>query len=175
MLKLTPCSTVSSTPSKKKSYSYNISTPMNTFPALNTRAHLSPSQIALLPKNKFDDAAINHIATLQESEVEPLLPEILTWLQDLNWPINHVVLPLLHRYPALIVEPVREILRTDDVGWIYFVLSNVVKEMPLQDQCKLRVEIERIAKEPTKEEAENEVDVEAQEILDGLAPRKEKN
>jgi hypothetical protein len=143
-----------------------ITETMSTSPALNTLAHLSPAQIALLPKDKSDEAAINHISTLSESEIEPLLPEILTWLQDPNWPLAGVVLPFVLQYPTLITEPVREILRTDDVEWIYVVLGNVVKEMPLAQRRKLRIEIERIATEPTKEEKENEVDVDAREILD---------
>jgi hypothetical protein len=139
---------------------------MSTSPALNTRAHLSPAQIALLPKDKFDDAAIEHISTLSDSEIEPLLPEILTWLQDSNWPIVWVVLPFVLHYPTLITEPVREILRTGDAAWIDVVLRNVVKEMPLAQRNELRIEIERMATEPTEEEKENEVDVDAREILD---------
>jgi hypothetical protein len=146
---------------------------MDTSSALNTRAHLSPAQLALLPKDKHDDAAIAHISTLPESEIEPLLPEILTWLQDPNWPIARTVLPFILQHPALIVEPLRQVLRTDDVEWIYVVLCNVIKEMPLEERRKMRVEIERIAREPTEEEKENELDVDAQGILDGLDAKKE--
>lgn len=78
--------------------------------------------------------------------------ELLTWLQNFNWPIARDVLPFVLQYSNLIVEPVRAILKTDDVAWIHVFLVNVVRMLPFVERKKLKAELERIARESTGEE-----------------------
>lgn len=45
------------------------------------------------PSNKFDIEVINHLQLRKSDELIPLLPELLEWIQDMNWP---VALPIVH-------------------------------------------------------------------------------
>ncbi|TVY15100.1 hypothetical protein LARI1_G006604, partial [Lachnellula arida] len=75
---------------------------------------LTPSQKALLPKDKHDSAAIAHLSTLPESTIAPLVSELLTWIQDINWPIAALAASFLLKYPHLLVVPVQGILLGSD-------------------------------------------------------------
>lgn len=129
---------------------------------------LTPAQEALLPVDKSDYDSVAHIRTLTTNELEPLIPQLLTWLQDQNWPIFRDVRELLLRYPKEIVEPVRGILKGEDGEWIHNCLLNLVADMPMHCQLELRKELERIARNPTVEESEFESEEVAEEILRGL-------
>ena len=86
-----------------------------------TTAHLTPAQKALLPKDKCDDEAVDHLNTLSSSEIQLLIPDLLTWLQDINWPIAMPIANMLlkQKTQKLAVEPVRGILRGKDEVWKY--------------------------------------------------------
>ncbi len=45
-----------------------------------TRAQL----LELLPRDKHDVAAVERLAALGYPTVEPVLPELLEWIQDIN-------------------------------------------------------------------------------------------
>jgi hypothetical protein len=132
-------------------------------PSVSYTANLSPTQISILPTNKHDHFAIEHISTLPDSEIAPLLPEILTWVQDTNWPISRTVSTFLLQHPTRIVEPVRHILQSDDAEWIYNVLG-IIEQLPKEVQKALKVEVERVALRPTEEEK----DFEAQDVAQGI-------
>jgi len=127
------------------------------------------SQKAILPKDKHDDTAIAHISTLPESSVAPLIPELLTWFQDINWPIAMPTKSLLLKYPHLLVAPVLQVLLGDDDEWKHNCLAYIVDEMPREQQRAFRPVVERIAKSPTTVEKEDyELDVIARDILEKL-------
>ncbi|TVY23067.1 hypothetical protein LHYA1_G008180 [Lachnellula hyalina] len=124
---------------------------------------LTPSQKTLLPADKHDTAAIDHLSTLPSSTIAPLIPELLTWVQDINWPIAAHIISLLLTYPHLLVEPVRGILLGSDDGWKYNCLVYLVDAMPIEQQWELRTAVERTAENPT--EGEFELDEVARDIL----------
>lgn len=41
----------------------------------------------LVPKNKFDLNGIEALKTLSDEEILPVIPELLAWMKDLNWPV----------------------------------------------------------------------------------------
>jgi hypothetical protein len=129
---------------------------------------LTESQKAILPKDKHDDPAVAHISALPESSIAPLIPELLTWLQDGNWPVARPVKTLLLSFPHLIVEPVREVLLGDDDEWKDNMLLYIVDEIPREQQLALKQEVERIAKNPTKGEKDIDCDESARDILNKL-------
>ncbi|TVY87445.1 hypothetical protein LAWI1_G004535, partial [Lachnellula willkommii] len=127
---------------------------------------LTPSQKALLPKDKHDSAAIAHLSTLPESTIAHLVPELLTWVQDINWPIAALAASFLLKYPHLLVVPVREILLGGDGEWKHNCLVYLVDEMPLEQLRVLRPAVERIAESSTEGEREFESDEVARNILE---------
>ena len=126
---------------------------------------------ALLPVSKFDTAKAEELVTLGFPEVEPVLPQILEWLQDLNWPVAAIFRPFLVRVGQPIAPFIRDILSGSDDGWKYCVLNGLVGESAELAHA-LRPELKRLAANPTQGELTEEVNHVAIEILsqiDGAA------
>ena len=49
----------------------------------------------LLPKNKHDDSTITNLMALSDQEIEPIISDLLTWFQDINWPIAKRLIPVI--------------------------------------------------------------------------------
>jgi hypothetical protein len=66
-------------------------------------------------------------------ELEPYLPELLTWLQDINWPIFPSVENLLRSLGGQVVPAVKAALseakKADDAIWAENIMNAVVKPL----------------------------------------------
>lgn len=61
---------------------------------------------SILPKDKFDVPALEWLKTIPISEVKPLLPELIEWIADINWPIaDHAIMFLLDNVPVTDLVP----------------------------------------------------------------------
>jgi len=50
-----------------------------------------------IPKSKGDVQAVKHLQALAFDSIRADVPELLIWLQDINWPIAKALFPyLLH-------------------------------------------------------------------------------
>ena len=125
---------------------------------------MTPNLTALLPATKFETDQAAHLVSVGYPQVEPVMPQILEWLQDPNWPVAQVFRPFVASIGAPLAPHVLSILLTDDGGWKHSVLSGVVAESPELVAC-LRPELERIALSPTADEVQEEVDGVAAGIL----------
>ncbi|SEB73073.1 DUF5071 domain-containing protein [Bradyrhizobium erythrophlei] len=119
---------------------------------------------ALLPKDKMDTERAKAIIALNHAEVEPLLPALLEWMQDINWPVAQVLQPFLARVGRPLAPHVRNVLETDDDVWKGWVLRHIVAESP-ELQAMLGGDIERLANHPTPGERAEELDILAKELL----------
>jgi Domain of unknown function (DUF5071) len=144
---------------------------LNKFPTTFSRMASSSSSSSrlppfhtLLPKDKHDIPTVQHLTTLKPPELAPLIPELLTWLQDWNWPIFRSVQDLVLLHPDLAVESIRAVLTGDDAAWKAHCLQTLLK-MPIEQQLSLKGEVERIARWPTAGELEEEAEIEARSIL----------
>jgi len=117
----------------------------------------------LIPRHKHDHEVIKDLQKLSFEELRPVIPDLLVWLQDMNWPVASSVADILRPYIDRITPQLIEILRTDDGMWKFWIL-NFAKNTT--DPLLLR-EIERIAKFPTRDEIEDEVNLVAISILNG--------
>lgn len=122
----------------------------------------------LIPETKFDFGAIQRLQQLEPQQLIPILPELLVWLQDINWPVAIPMSKILLNVPNEIVPHVRDVLHTDDTEWIEWCLQYIVGFLPVALIRKLEPEIRRIADSPTQWEYETESHITAQEILDTL-------
>lgn len=118
----------------------------------------------LVPKEKGDDENIQKLKNLSFEEIQPIIPDLLVWLQDINWPISGDVADVLEPYADQLTPYLMEIFRTNDGLWKMWILTFFGRKT--KDEVFLK-EIDRIAKNPTFDEIECEVDLEAQAILDG--------
>lgn len=113
------------------------------------------SSQARVPQSKFD---LEAVITLQQATPEaliPLVPELLSWLQDINWPVAAPVAAVLVGVGEPLIPHLRPILKSDDDMWIYWVLQNVVAALPVALQQQLEPELQALAGQG--ERAENDI------------------
>lgn len=115
----------------------------------------------LLPLHKSDTERAEAIVSIGFPAVEPLLPHLMAWLQDYNWPVAQVLAPFLASLGTDIVPEVRKVLQGKDEIWIYWVLLKVVAALPEDAVAALQADLEALTVKPSPEE----VDLIASEIL----------
>jgi len=57
----------------------------------------------LIPKHKDDQEVIENLRKLSFEEIKPIIPDLLEWLQDMNWPIARPVTEILKPFSEQIV------------------------------------------------------------------------
>jgi hypothetical protein len=119
----------------------------------------------LLPKDKFDFDKVETLKGLNRGEFISLLPELLEWIQDMNWPIAPKIAELLLDFPNEIIPHIRNVFETQDNEWKFWCLEVLVKPLPVDTRKVLKNDLIRLAERPTEGERLEEVDVKAQEIL----------
>jgi hypothetical protein len=123
----------------------------------------------LLPKDKFDLENTRKVISLGYPTIEPLIAELIIWVQDINWPVAQELAPFLADIGDPIIPFVRDVLSSSDDIWKYSVLNHIVKVAPKSVGIALFSEISRVAIQPTEgEKAEGVQDI-AKEILILLA------
>jgi hypothetical protein len=106
------------------------------------------------PCDKHDFTSLDQIEASQPRAWAQLVPELLTWLQDPNWPISGRVKEILLLNPTVLVEPIRLVLEGDDEGWQSNCLD-LVRRLPRDTQLTLRGDLEIFAA-GIPDEAEND-------------------
>ena len=84
----------------------------------------------LLPRHKSDVERAKTLANLGYPAVAPILPELVEWLQDMNWPVAPVVLSILIPIGIPLVPLIRDVLEADDEIWKYWVLTVLIPQSP---------------------------------------------
>ncbi len=121
----------------------------------------------LIPQDKHDVARVEAAIEAGYPKVAPILPELLEWLQDINWTVARPLAPFLASIGEPLIPHIRHILQTDDDIWKYWVLSYVVAESPELPKA-FRPELERFVNSPTEDERAEGLNEIAQEILEKL-------
>lgn len=124
----------------------------------------------LVPKNKFDFSGIDELKLLSDEEIIPILPALLGWMKDMNWPIAKEMPMLLSKHQKVIIPFIIEALRPEQLecDWKYYI---IVFLLPLLDEeylLMLKPSLERIAESPTWGEKDWGTDIEAKELLDKM-------
>lgn len=117
---------------------------------------------ALLPQHKSDSESVEKLRTLSFEQIEPIIPDLLEWLQDINWPIAGAVADVLTPFVGKIVPDIIRVLKSSDEEWKYWILKTLAQTAT--DPSLLK-EIGRIATHPTKGEIASEANIEAAHIL----------
>ncbi|MGF6116213.1 hypothetical protein ABIE30_001120 [Janthinobacterium lividum] len=119
-----------------------------------------------LPRDKHDTENAQALIALSWEEIRPAMPQILEWMQDVNWPVAGVLLPYLAGIGPRLAPYVKTVLASDDEQWKYFVLQGIVRHSPGL-AAALNGELTRFALAPTAAELEEFVAEVAREILAG--------
>lgn len=111
-----------------------------------------------LPQHKDDYESIIKLKELCFDEFSPYVGELLTWIQDMNWPISRDIANILSSYTNRIEEQILEVLKGSDDLWKYWCIQELLlhsKERNLSNN--LVNELIRIVKHPTDGEIEEDV------------------
>jgi hypothetical protein len=119
---------------------------------------------ALLPQDKHDLARASALVELDFATIEPLLPELLEWMQDRNWPVTRIIEPFLAGVGAPLAPHIRDVLRGTDNVWKEGVVRWLVAGRPDLRQA-LAADLRRIAVAPTPGERAEELDELARELV----------
>ncbi len=124
----------------------------------------------LLPKDKFDTEAAGQLSKLSDTEIEPLLWDLLQWTQDMNWPVASEIVRILSDRGNLLEPYILKILseKQDDAIWKYWILSSLLPCLTVEPSQEIMLAIKRIAEHPTMGEASEEADTAAKEFLNLL-------
>ena len=121
----------------------------------------------LLPKDKIETEKAEVLVATGFPAVEPILPLILEWMQDLNWPVAQVFQPFLASIGAPLAPYVRNVLSTNDEIWKYWMLCSVIGNS-LDLARALQPELERMASAPTPGELKEGLNILAGRVLNWL-------
>lgn len=120
----------------------------------------------LLPRDKYDTESATALVCLGWHRVERVVPQILEWLQDINWPVATIFRPFLIDAGARLAPFIRPIFATDDAVWTFNILQAVVSQSPALT-AELSCELERLANSPALVEQLEGVSDVARQILAG--------
>ncbi len=123
---------------------------------------------SLVPRHKSDFERARAAAAAGYPAVAPVLPELLEWLGDGNWPVSRPLAALLASVGEPVIPLVRKVLAPTQTGeeqWKYWCVELLVRSLPRRLAEELRPELERLAYRPTREEQSEEVDGRAREAL----------
>lgn len=114
---------------------------------------------SLLPRHKSDNDRVEMIKKMDRDKILPLLPNLLEWIQDMNWPVASSVLELLLTFPEEIVPYVQDVLTSsDDDNWKWFILHYLVIELPKESRVQFREYLTRVSETPKRNELAEELD-----------------
>jgi|GEM_PF-1179062 len=118
-----------------------------------------------IPKDKFDRDSVQRAIEIGYPGINPILPDLLVWLQDINWPVTQDLVPLLKDAGTGIAPHITAILKSTDSGWKYFVVSWLCKSVNNDVWALIETDLVRLAERPSKRDLEEEVDRVAAEVL----------
>jgi hypothetical protein len=121
----------------------------------------------LLPRDKHDTVSAAALTALGLERALPAMPEILKWMQDLNWPVASVFQPFLVDAGASLTVFVKPLLLSEDNVWKYNLLVSIVSRSPSL-AAALQTELMHLASTPTLEEQFEGVTEEARTILSNM-------
>ncbi|MFJ7737624.1 DUF5071 domain-containing protein [Lysinibacillus sp. NPDC097287] len=123
---------------------------------------------SFLPRNVYDVEQVEKIKKLDRHILRSLLPDLLEFTKDMNWPVAPGILEILLTFPKEIVPHVQAALSSDDENWKWFILHFLIIELPVESRVHFKAYLTRVAETPTQDELAEELDEIAQEILETL-------
>jgi len=119
----------------------------------------------LIPKYKDDNSGIEILKTIDINEAEPILNQLLEWIQDMNWPVAREVFDLLPRFHNKLIPHIKAVFDSNDAIWKSHVLW-LLKDFPAETVAHFSPDIRRIAEYPTAGEIEEETNLYAIDVIE---------
>ena len=121
----------------------------------------------LVPKTKFDFSGIEELRKLSDEEIASVIPDLLAWMKDMNWPVAKEMPDLLAPHQKVLIPHIIEILQPEqwECDWKTWIIHYL---LPLLDEkylLMLKPSLERIVKNPTWGELDEATNTAAEDIL----------
>ena len=120
---------------------------------------------ALIPQHKNDIEAARRAGAAGYPVIEPILGDLLEWMQDMNWPVATEIEDILRTVGAPVSPHILNVLRGDDDIWKYWVLTRLAVDFDKESRAAIIDECVRIVNQPTAGELSEEVNLAARDIL----------
>lgn len=115
----------------------------------------------LIPKDKLDIETAEKLKQYSYEEIKPIIPNLLEWIQDMNWPVAPTVAEYLITISENLTNEIIEILNGKDEMWKYWTIEVFAIQSEREMHPKVFEIVNRIANYPTSTEKESEVDDQA--------------
>lgn len=127
-------------------------------------SELDSSLREALPLLKDDIKKANDIIKIGIPEALPVLPHLLRWTKDCNWPVARVLLPFLLTFDKYLIPEVRNILSGHDEIWASWILNEVLWNLSDTTVSILKPTLEVL----TQVESEEDIDIVSKELLERI-------
>jgi hypothetical protein len=131
-------------------------------------SELPEELVDYLPKSKWDPDAIERLSQLDTKKRHLLLPQLLIWMQDINWPNAGKILPFLIAGGDEIIPEIEWVLNGQDDIWKGNCIRHILSDLAPESVQPLLPILKRIAKAPRANEKAEEVDVDAATCIEQL-------
>jgi hypothetical protein len=111
---------------------------------------------SIIPKHKADLETAERLMDYRYEDIRTVVPDLLMWMQDMNWPVAGPVSRFLKTITRQITDELLLVLKGNDEEWKYWCLLSFFTDEKEIDN-RIVSEIERIVEQPTKAEVEAEV------------------
>lgn len=119
----------------------------------------------LIPRTKMDYERVELLKNASKEKIVPILPELLEWLQDMNWPIAQDIEDIIANYEEYLIPHIRAVLKTKDGSWKYFLLHGLINRLSNEKLLELKPELLQIKFSPTNDEQLEELTEQIDELL----------
>ena len=117
------------------------------FVAQNVNKRNGNGVFGLTPKNKFDTSTIDELMQISEDEMKLILPELMFWISNMDFPVTQGLIKVLLRYPDILVPTLEKSLKHGvpffTTEFTYNILVYLIPELSLRHKKLLIDEIER--------------------------------
>jgi hypothetical protein len=119
---------------------------------------------SLIPKSKLDLDTANHAVAVGYPGVEPILGDLVEWLQDYNWPVARVLAPFLAGIGKPLVPHIDHVFSTTDGTWKYWMIVCLISNSDdLFEHYKQK--LIQYREQPTDDGRHDELDEVARDVL----------
>lgn len=126
---------------------------------------------ALIPKDKFDTSTIDELMKISEDEVKIILPDLLYWIADFNWPVAKDMINVLKRFSNNLIPHIQIVLRANENDDMlkYWIIKELIPVLSKEAQNKILGDIKRICDCPSMTEEIEGVRDEAKIFIENLS------
>ena len=122
--------------------------------------------INIIPKDKHDFNVCKNLDKCTQNKILDNIDELLSWTEDINWPIARCILSKLTKLDSDILgNAIENILKGDDSLWKYSLIEGLLPELNANQFKKLIPILEAICQNPSKSDKQEELDILIGELL----------